>query len=243
MKTPLIIYWFRRDLRLHDNRALFEALQNGCPVLPLFIFDTYILDKLPDQRDKRVGFIYHAISKLQDELVKMGSSLLVLHGKPLDIFQQLQHQYAISAVYANHDYEPDAIKRDSAISDLLKSHNIRFETYKDQVIFEKAEVLKPDGTPYTVFTPYSKRWKQQLTEETVKSFPSQDYLMHLYKTNPFHFPALTAIGFADAGNTFEPARIDENKIRLYHETRDFPSLNGTSGLSVHLRFGTVSIFN
>jgi deoxyribodipyrimidine photo-lyase len=241
MKTPLIIYWFRRDLRLHDNRALFEALQNGCPVLPLFIFDTYILDKLPDQRDKRVGFIYHAISKLQDELVKMGSSLLVLHGKPLDIFQQLQHQYAISAVYANHDYEPDAIKRDSAISDLLKSHNIRFETYKDQVIFEKAEVLKPDGTPYTVFTPYSKRWKQQLTEETVKSFPSQDYLMHLYKTNPFHFPALTAIGFADAGNTFEPARIDENKIRLYHETRDFPSLNGTSGLSVHLRFGTVSI--
>lgn len=241
MKTPLTLFWFRRDLRLHDNRGLFEALQSGNPVLPLFIFDTDILSNLPDKSDKRVGFIHHSILTLQEELVKAGSSLLVFHGKPLEVFQQLCSQYTIAAVYTNHDYEPDAINRDAAVADFLHHQQIPFKTFKDQVIFEKSEVVKPDGNPYTVFTPYSKAWKHKITEADVQPFQSEDLLKHLYKTSPFNIPSLSAIGFQDSGASFPPPFIDQNIIRQYHETRDFPSLKGTSGLSVHLRFGTVSI--
>lgn len=241
MKTPLTLFWFRRDLRLYDNHGLFEALQSGSSVLPLFIFDTDILCKLPDKSDKRVGFIHHSILTLQEELVKAGSSLLVLHGKPLEVFQQLCGQYTIAAVYTNHDYEPDAINRDADVADFLHHQQIPFKTFKDQVIFEKSDVVKPDGNPYTVFTPFSKAWKHKITDADVQPFPSVELLKYLYKTHPLNIPSLSEIGFQDSGSSFPPPFVDENVIRQYHETRDFPSLKGTSGLSVHLRFGTVSI--
>ena len=167
MNTPITIFWFRRDLRLHDNKGLFEALNNSASVLPIFIFDIEILSKLPDKNDKRVNFIHQTIITLQVELVKKGSSVLVLYGKPPEVFEKLTLSYSISAVYTNHDYEPDAIERDLMIADFLKHRNIRFHTYKDQVIFEKSEILKSDGTPYTIFTPYSKVWKQKVNAEEI----------------------------------------------------------------------------
>ncbi|MDO9633427.1 MAG: deoxyribodipyrimidine photo-lyase [Paludibacter sp.] len=241
IKTSITICWFRRDLRLHDNKGLFEALNNHASVLPIFIFDTEILSKLSDKKDKRVSFIHHALIKLQDELIKEGSSLLVLTGKPLEVFEQLALSYSISAVYANHDYEPHSIERDLMIADFLNQRNIPFHTFKDQVIFEKSEVLKSDGKPYTIFTPYSKVWKQKVNEAAVKSFPSQDLLKNLYKTKSFHIPTLPEIGFTDIKISNQQPNIDVKIIKEYHETRNFPSLQGTSNLSVHLRFGTVSI--
>lgn len=241
MKTPITLFWFRRDLRLHDNKGLFEALNNSASVLPIFIFDTDILNKLSDKNDKRVNFIHQTIITLQNELVKKGSSLLVLYGNPLEVIEKLTLSYSISAVYTNHDYEPDAIERDLMIADFLKHRNISFQTFKDQVIFEKSEVLKPDGTPYTIFTPYSKVWKQKLNEAAVNSFPSQDLLKNLYKTKPFLLPTLTEIGFNKIEISIPLPIIDKDIIKQYHETRNFPSLKGTSNLSVHLRFGTLSI--
>jgi deoxyribodipyrimidine photo-lyase len=241
IKTSITLFWFRRDLRLHDNKGLFEALKNSASVLPVYIFDTEILSQLPDKKDKRVSFIHHALIKLQAALVTMGSSLLVLHGKPVEIFEKLSSSYFISAVYANHDYEPYAIERDLVIADFLQHRDIPFHTFKDQVIFEKSEVLKSDRTPYTIFTPYAKVWKQKVHEAGVKSFPGEDLLKNLYKTMPFHIPTLPEIGFTDIEISNQFPNIDENIIKQYHETRNFPSLQGTSNLSVHIRFGTVSI--
>ena len=235
------IFWFRRDLRLNDNVGLFEALKSGHSVLALFIFDTEILEKLPSKEDKRVVFIHNALSKLHDELLKVGSTLLVKHGKPLTVFENLLTNYSVTSVYANSDYEPNSIKRDNSISDLLKSKNIPFQLFKDHVIFEKSEVLKEDGTPFKVFTPYSRAWKNKFNPDKIRTFSSENLLDHFLKTKPIQLPSLDEIGFRYTEIKTSQPVIDENRLRQYHETRNIPAINGTSNLSVHLRFGTMSI--
>ena len=238
---PITVFWFRRDLRLHDNHGLFEALKNSNEVLPVFIFDKTILNKLSVKKDKRVSFIHQTIKKINDELLKVGSSLMVLNDEPINAFKTISESFTIKDIFANHDYEPYAIDRDLKIKEWLKAKNISFHTFKDQVIFEMEEVMKPDGNPYTIFTPYSKIWKRKLAEEKIKPFASENLLSNLIKTKPFHFPALHEIGFENSEDEFSPIIIDSNLISNYHLTRNLPAVNGTSKLSIHLRFGTVSV--
>ncbi len=238
---PITVFWFRRDLRLHDNHGLFEALKNSNEVLPVFIFDKTILNKLSVKKDKRVSFIHQTIKKINDELLKVGSSLMVLNDEPINAFKTISESFTIKDIFANHDYEPYAIDRDLKIKEWLKAKNISFHTFKDQVIFEKGEVMKPDGNPYTIFTPYSKIWKRKLAEEKIKPFASENLLSNLIKTKPFHFPTLHEIGFENSEDEFSPIIIDSNLINNYHLTRNLPAVNGTSKLSIHLRFGTVSV--
>jgi deoxyribodipyrimidine photo-lyase len=235
------IFWFRRDLRLYDNAGLYHALKSENPVLPIFIFDSEILEKLDNKKDKRVEFIHEALSNIKQELEAMGSSLLVLKGKPLEIYQRLISEYNVKAVYTNHDYEPYALKRDKDIQELLAKNNVTFHTFKDQVIFEKAEVTKDDGLPYTVFTPYMRKWKVKLNDFYIKSYPVQDYKENFIKTKPFEFTTLPQIGFASSGYKLSIPALNEKQISNYDQLRNFPAIDGTSRLSVHLRFGTVSI--
>jgi deoxyribodipyrimidine photo-lyase len=231
------LFWFRRDLRLRDNAGLYHALKYGGNVLPIFIFDTEILDKLDDPADARVHFIHQSVEQLKKELESLGSSLLVLHGNPVNIFKQISAR----AVYTNHDYEPYARRRDEAVKQILKSKDIAFHTFKDQVVFEKDEILKPDNTPYTVFTPYSIRWKAACTSFFLKPYPTEKYFDHFKKIQPLPLPELQDIGFRPATIIFPERIIRLPIIEKYHLTRDFPGIEGTTRLSVHLRFGTVSI--
>jgi deoxyribodipyrimidine photo-lyase len=235
------IFWFRRDLRLFDNHGLFRALKRGKPVLPIFIFDKNILNELSDKNDRRVSFIYDSLKKIQKQLEQSGSSLHVIYDTPLNAFKHLIEEYKISEVFTNHDYEPYAIKRDEEISRLLKENGIPFSSFKDQVIFEKNEVMKPDGKPYTIFTPYSKTWKAKLQPESLSSFPSEENIFSFLKTRPLRFHTLKEIGFTHTDYAVPHISIDPSIISDYHNTRNIPSVNGTSRLSVHLRFGTVSI--
>jgi len=241
MKQPVNIFWFRRDLRLHDNAGLYHALRSGHAVLPVFIFDTDILDALDDKADKRVCFIRDAIDAMQQQLEQMGSTMHVLHGTPAECFEKLVQQYSVAAVFANHDYEPYARKRDSAIAGMLGQSGIALRTFKDQVIFEKEEVLKDNGDPYTVFTPYSRKWKEKLNAFYHKPYPTQKYFNNFFRQSPIRLPSLDAIGFSKVSYDVVPPRLDEQIARHYDETRDFPAIHGTTRVSVHLRFGTVSI--
>lgn len=239
--NSVTVFWFRRDLRLHDNHGFYEALKSSNTILPIFIFDRSILDKLYDKKDKRVSFIHQPLKNLTIELQKHGASLLVLHDEPLNAFKTICESFDLKSVFTNHDYEPYAIDRDLKIKEWLKTKNIPFHSFKNQVIFEKGEVMKSDGTPYTIFTPYSKIWKQKLAAETLKSFPSNKLLSNLFKTKPFHFPSLSELGFEKASSEIPSAEFNKKTIRDYHLTRNLPAVNGTSKLSIHLRFGTVSI--
>ena len=241
MKNGVNIFWFRRDLRLEDNVALYHALNSNLPVLPIFIFDPLILDKLEDKSDRRVSFIHNALQEIQTELLQSDSSLLVLHKTPLEAFKFLITQYKIEKVFINHDYEPYAKERDEQISSLLKNEDIEFLTFKDQVIFEKAEVVKDDGKPYTVFTPYSKKWKSLLTDKSLQAFPSHNLFHHFYKQPAQAIPSLKEMGFNITDKTFPSKLLQEDLIQHYGEQRNFPGINGTSKLGVHLRFGTISI--
>ncbi|WP_207429482.1 deoxyribodipyrimidine photo-lyase [Pedobacter sp. SYSU D00535] len=240
-KPEVNIFWFRRDLRLDDNCGLYHALKAGLPVLALFIFDRNILEQLEDEDDARVSFIHDAIVKLKAELAAKGSGLRVIHARPLEAFQQLQGEYTLRNVFINDDYEPYARKRDQEIGDYLKTKGINFKGYKDHVVFEKNEVLKEDGTPYTVFTPYKRKWLQKLEAEFhLKSYPSKEYLPNLYQCRQPEIPELAEIGFKRSPITVQiPEYIEV--LGNYKNTRDYPALNGTSKLSVHLRFGTISI--
>ncbi len=236
--TPDVsLVWLRRDLRLQDNAALYHALRHQKEVLPLFIFDTAILDKLEDKVDRRVDFIHQTLSQLQQELTDLGSTLVVLHGNPLDIWKELQPK----AVYTNHDYEPYARERDEAVRKILESKNIVFQTFKDQVIFEKEEVLKDDGKPYTIFTPYSRKWKARLNDFYLKSYPTEKYFKHFKKTAPSPLLSLQDIGFQKTNSPFPERLIKQRIIDAYDTQRNFPAIEGTTRLSLHLRFGTVSI--
>jgi len=239
------IFWFRRDLRLEDNAGLYHALKSGMPVLPIFIFDKNILDKLDDPADKRVTFIYQALEDLQNQLHAIGSTLDVRYGTPQEVWKQFISEYDIADVFTNHDYEPYAIKRDKAIHDLLHECGIGFHTYKDQTIFEKDEVLKDDGKPYTVFTPYSKKWHTKLSTRPdfyLKAYPTEKYLQNFLKISPKPIINLAMMGFQEKADVnFPDKNLREDILINYAQNRDFPAVGGTTRLSVHLRFGTVSI--
>jgi deoxyribodipyrimidine photo-lyase len=239
-KNPVNIFWFRRDLRIDDNAGLYRALKSGNPVLPIFIFDKEILDKLEDKDDARVTFIYNAIEDINNELKKHGSSLLVIYDKPEQAWAKLLKDYKIATVYTNHDYEPYAKKRDEEVAEFLKKQDIEFKTFKDQVIFEKDEVLKNDGTPYTVYTPYQRKWYEALKPFYLKAYPTKKYLKKLFKTDSFKLPSLKEIGFEKSTIDF-PSQKYEDVIKDYADKRDFPGTKGTSHIGLHLRFGTVSI--
>jgi deoxyribodipyrimidine photo-lyase len=237
----LNIFWFRRDLRLTDNAGLYHALKSGGPVMPVFIFDTNILQQLDNRTDRRVEFIHQRLGRLQEELIALGSSLKVLYGTPLQAFQQLVQEHPVKQVFTNHDYEPYARERDAVIAAFLKEKGIAFHTYKDQVIFDKQEVVKDDGQPYTVFTPYSKKWKATLNDLHVQVYPVEKYRQHFYQQSPVPLPSLTSIGFTASGLSFPSPHPDKTLIKKYDQQRDFPGIAGTSRMGVHLRFGTISI--
>jgi deoxyribodipyrimidine photo-lyase len=237
-KQQVSIFWFRRDLRLEDNVALYHALQSKYPVIPLFIFDTDILSSLP-KNDARVGFIHESLQKINTELNAIGSSLLIKNGTTKTVWESLFDEFDISEVFFNKDYEPYAIKRDLAISALAKINNALCFSLKDQVIFEELEITKADGLPYTIYTPYKNKWLEKYKAMApLQEYDTQSYYSNFHKSN-FDFPTLEQIGFEESNIKVQPHNL--TKIVNYHETRDFPAIDSTSYLSPHLRFGTVSI--
>jgi deoxyribodipyrimidine photo-lyase len=241
-KDSIAIFWFRRDLRLTDNGGLYHALKENPSVLPIFIFDKTILDKLEDKQDRRVDFIHQVCSNINEELIKKGSALVCYYGQPLEVFNELVKSHAITRVYTNHDYEPQAIERDLAIEQFLKSKGISFKTFKDQCVFEKNEVTKDDGKPYTIFTPYSNKWKKALKPFHYKAYPTENYFNSFCKLNSQPVPTLQKMGFRKTDFVFiKPVNPKHSLLEGYKTQRDFPAIQGTSRLSMHLRFGTVSI--
>ena len=240
MKPEISICWLRRDLRLEDQAALYHALKGPYPVLLLFIFDKNILDKLNDKKDARVTFIYQTLQDLETLVNKYHSSLLVQYGTPEKIWAKVIQDYSVKQVYTNHDYEPYARERDNLLAEFLQSEGIGFKTFKDQVIFGKSEIVKADGKPYTVFTPYFRQWQKKLNDFYIKAYPTEKYLNNLWKTDLFEFPSLEAMGFETSTQTF-PEKNFKKKLAGYEERRDYPADDATTHIGLHLRFGTLSI--
>ena len=235
------IFWHRRDLRIEDNAGLYKALSKSSAVVPLFIFDTTILDQLP-RNDQRIIFIHQEINRLKEEYRKLGSDLRVEYGDPIELIPSLAKELNASHVFTNRDYEPYAHKRDLVIFETLKNSGIAFIGAKDHVIFEKDEVLKNDGGPYTVFTPYSRKWKDTLNEHPIKSYPTDNPTESLVKFQQGHCISLEEMGFSSVQHLEFPARVFPTQIiKDYTQKRDFPALSSTSKLGLHLRFGTISI--
>ncbi len=237
-KPDIAVCWFRRDLRLTDNRALSAALSSGLPVLPLFIFDRAILGNL-DHYDRRVDYIHQTIAQLNQDLHQLGSRFFVSIGSPAAIFTDLLQRFDIRAVYANRDNEPYALERDAAVRQLLGSKNISWYEYKDQAIFERHDVLRQDGKPYTVYSAYARKWRAQLTPADyaqVKN-PSGEF----YQTPPAEIPALHTIGFEKTDIAFSRPQIPAFQVINYDTLRDFPAQDATAGLGMALRFGTISV--
>jgi deoxyribodipyrimidine photo-lyase len=235
------IFWLRRDLRLEDNTALFYALQSEHPILPIFIFDCAILDKLENKADARVQFIHDTLSDIQTKLITIGSSLEVLHGDPAAVFGTLLKKYSINKVFTNNDYEVYAIERDETIKNLLEKNNAQLVSYKDHVIFEKDDITKDDGKPYTVFTPYSRKWKAALKEDDLKLYETEKYFKNFLPIQPNTIPSLAQIGFTKTAQAFPSKSVEAELVKKYGLQRDIPSIQGTSHLGLHLRFGTISI--
>ena len=233
------IFWFRRDLRLDDNVGLFHALNSSDEVLPIFIFDETILSQLPKD-DARVTFIHQQLEIIQEQLQAIGKSLAVFYGNPFEVFIKLIDENQIHTIYTNHDYEPYARKRDLELYQLFKDENIEFKTSKDQVIFEKNEVVKDDGTPYVVYTPYSNKWKDNFSKISLTDYNSEDLLKNI-TSHSYTFLSLSAIGFETASIKVIPFDISDSLIDNYEATRNFPAFDKTSHLGIYLRFGVVSI--
>ncbi|WP_116788020.1 cryptochrome/photolyase family protein [Flavobacterium psychrotrophum] len=235
----MIVFWYRRDLRIQDNTALYQALHSGEKVLPIFIFDKNILEEL-SKDDARVTFIAALLSDVNKKLEKHNRSLAVFHSTPQEVFKTIIKDHKITAVYANHDYEPYAHQRDTEIGKFLGDHNIDFKTFKDQVIFEKDEVTKDNGEPYVVYTPYSKRWLDRFNREGISShkvtLKADDIATHNYS-----FLSLEDIGFTESDIKPDPFNVSKKLIDDYEDTRNFPAVDGTSMLSPYLRFGAVSV--
>ena len=232
--------WFRRDLRIEDQTALFYSLQQEEQVLPLFIFDRHILDTLEDKTDARVSFIHTQITRLKAFFEQQGSSMLVRYGRPEEIFQELLTEYEVQSVYTNRDYEPYAQSRDSQVEALLGEKNIPFLSFKDQVIFEPGEIVNGSGEFYKVFTPYSKNWLEKFRTTRVQPLPTANW-KNLVQSSPLPMPSLTDMGFAPSPIEIPSSELDEEIVRHYEERRNFPAQRGTSRLGIHLRFGTLSI--
>jgi len=235
-KTAVSVFWFRRDLRLEDNHGLYRAIEGDHPVLPLFIFDTNITDELPAD-DARISFIHKTLHSLNNQLSEHGSALFCIKDKPLAGWKKITEKFDVKAVYANEDYEPYAKSRDNSVHDFLKSRGIPLSLFKDQVIFEKAEVVKADEKPYTVYTPYRNKWQELFREERPAPYPSDD--MHSFVKLQFRFPGLSELGFRSSGIKVPDYKLE--RIADYAETRDIPAIAGTSRLGPHLRFGTIGI--
>ncbi|MTI38676.1 FAD-binding domain-containing protein [Fulvivirga lutimaris] len=241
MSKPRVnIFWFRRDLRLYDNTGLNVCLKSDRPVLPIFIFDTNILEDLEDRDDARVTFIHDQLERINQSLKSKNSGLKVYHGDPQEIWEELTGTFDIGEVFTNRDYEPYARSRDKAIYEFLDLKKIPFNTYKDHVIFEKKEVVKEDGSPYVVFTPYSKVWKKRLQDNPCHVASDIMGLDNFYQFTA-ELPSLNDLGFERSRIEIPPNDLDEALISKYGETRDYPAIKGTSRLGIHLRFGTVSI--
>jgi deoxyribodipyrimidine photo-lyase len=246
MRPSVILFWFRRDLRLKDNTGLYHALKLAqkleLKVLPIFIFDKMILDKLEDKADRRVDFIHQTINELQAILTEKDKSLWVHYGQPAEAFEALKKQYQIHSLFANQDYEPYGIHRDAQIATDLAKDKIEFHAYKDQVIFEKSEVTKEDGKPYTVFTPYSRRWKAAWDVNPAKLLPSEKGTEYFLDSKALPIPSLKAMGFEKTDLVVPAKKWKEATVKNYTEKRNFPAVEGgTSHLGMHLRFGTISI--
>ncbi|MEM1325272.1 MAG: deoxyribodipyrimidine photo-lyase [Bacteroidota bacterium] len=250
---PINCFWFRRDLRLHDNAGFYEALKSEHPVQPVFIFDRNILDELPTE-DARITFLYDVIHELQEQLEEAGSDLLVYYGYPEQVWKEIAEKYELNAIYTNRDYEPYAKNRDKNIKAQLAEKDIEFHDFKDHVIFDNDEVTKSDGDPYVVFTPYSKVWKKKLDskiDETksgdeisyyLKPYPNADYFSNLHQTKATDIPTLKDMGFEQTELPIPERTLDMDTLESYGETRNFPwKAKGTSRLSIHYRFGTISI--
>ncbi len=243
MKKKVAVFWFRRDLRIEDNVGLFHALQSEYSVLPIFIFDTEILHKLPKD-DARVTFIYETLQKIHSSLKEhFGSGIAFYFNTPEKVFQHLLQAYEVKAVFTNHDYEPYACDRDEQIRNLLSAHTIDFNTYKDQVIFEKDEVVKEDGDPYVVYTPYMRKWKSIFnTSKDIKNYDTTPLLNKLLQDTDLPVLSLSDMGFESSAIRVPDYLVSPQFIKEYEATRNFPALEyGTSRLGPHLRFGTVSI--
>jgi deoxyribodipyrimidine photo-lyase len=250
------LVWFRRDLRDYDHAALYYALRHSEQVYCAFVFDTAILDKLTDKHDRRVEFIWESIKELKSTLQEKGGDLIVLHGNAKVEIPKLAETLQVEAVFTNHDYEPDAISRDAQVTDQLKNKSIAFHHFKDQVIFEKDEVLSMSGKTYSVFTPYKNMWLKTINDFHLKAYPINDYIAHLAKVNSRDdfgtLMSLESMGFErtnlsemrlPTGMTGSAQLFADftERIQRYKEARDFPGIKGVSYLSVHLRFGTISI--
>ena len=241
MSKKVSIFWFRRDLRLDDNVGFLEALKGDYPVLPLFIFDKDILDKLPEN-DARVTVIFETLQEMRKELQDdYDSSLAMFHDTPEKVFKSLVKDYQIQEVFTNRDYEPYAKERDTSIKELLSKNNISFNTYKDQVIFEKDEVVKKDGDPYLVYTPYKNTWKENFKDHTLKIHYTSQHLDNTVKNTRLPNVSLSEMGFKKSSISFPEYDTSPTLIENYNDTRNFPAKDGTSNLSPHLRFGTVGI--
>lgn len=241
MTRPKVsIFWFRRDLRFKDNVGLYKALTSGKPVIPLFIFDKSILDKLNDKKDPRISFIYKSLKNLHVQLSQHDAGFVIKYGNPLEVIKDLNIKYEISAIYTNSDYEPSSIERDKVIQSFCEGSGIEFHSFKDHVIFEKDEVLNQQGSPYKVFTPYKKSWINKLDTNQLVEYPSQNYLTNFFKHKSV-FPAIRNFGFQISDLQIPASEINLDIIRNYDKNRDFPSLNGTSKLGIHFRHGTISI--
>jgi len=252
MQDKISIFWFRRDLRLEDNAGLYRALKAGIPVLPIFIFDKIILDKLEIKEDARVAFIHDTITSINKSLKHYDSALLVKYGEPLKVWKALIKEFSnIETVYTNRDYEVYAKERDEAVASLLAKKEIKFKDYKDHVIFDNDEVMKKDGTPYTVFTPYSKIWKAKLASRMnknitdsyyLKPYPTLKYSENFLKYSPKEdIPSLSDMGFKSSDVKIPDDEVKQGLIKKYAEQRNFPAVEGTSRLGIHFRFGTISI--
>ena len=220
-KQSLTVFWFRRDLRLHDNAALYYALKENENVLPIFIFDKNILNKLEDKNDRRVDFIHQALQKINEELITLQSSLHVFYSTPINVYKKLISQYTIKNVYTNHDYEPYANERDEELKQFFTENNIEFKTYKDQCVFEKNEVVKDDGSPYTVFTPYSRKWKKALTPYYYKPYPNKKYFFNFFKTDYKLLPTLQSMGFVKTDIQL-PTKLTLNNLLLQKYKEPLP---------------------
>lgn len=249
MLSKIHIFWLRRDLRLDDNAGLYNALKTNIPVLPLFIFDKNILDKLEDKGDARVTFIHDTLKKLKSQLKDLGSDLLVKYGEPIDIWKDLIQNYNIDTIYLNQDYESYAIHRDNNINSLAKSHGISLMGFKDHVLFEKSEVVKDDGKPYTVFTPYKRKWIEKMNSKGeaensyyLKPYPNKKYYHNFLKTD-LNVPILSLeeMGFIRTTQDLPTDNVPQSIIKNYEANRNFPGIIGTSRLGIHFRFGTLSI--
>ena len=239
MKNKIVVFWFRRDLRLHDNTGLFHALSSGFDVLPIFIFDKNILQQLENPQDRRVDYIHQALIKINLQLQKTGSRLQTFYDRPIDVFISLADTYDIQAVYANRDYEPAAIQRDKNVHAFFAAQNIAFKAYKDQVIFDKKDIVKNDQTPYTVYTPYAKKWRATLTPAHYQ--PRSYSLSNFYPQKFADIYTLPDIGFQKTDFRFTEPTLDQSIINDYDKYRDFPAMQHTTQLGTALRFGTISI--